>query len=149
MKALLEAIKVNLVQDSNLSIIGDKDIFITDHEDSPPPGCMLPAIGIMCGAARNKQEIGNRYIQEVEIEITAYQRQNLPEESTTGTSGVQEIASKIKTSLINNRLGFTTGNGQIINAFPLTEESSKEIEINGVKSTRKKIIFLYARNMNW
>jgi hypothetical protein len=148
MNELLEAIKAELQVYSALSYIGDDDIFIGE-ESSLPPGLVLPAIRIEDGTARNEQKLCNRYLQYTDVELTIMQRENLPGEAITGTNGVNTIAEDIKGCLINNRLGFTTGSGQVINVFPSQEGKSQKEDIAGVKAIKKTITFQYMRNMSW
>ncbi len=148
MNDLLEAIKAELQGYSALSYVGDDDIFIGE-ESSLPPGLVLPAVRIEDGDARNEQRICSRYLQYADVDITVMQRENLAGEAITGTSGVNTIAKDIMECLINNRLGFTTGSGQVMDAFPLHVGKSQKVDIAGVKAIKKTITFQYQRNVSW
>ena len=149
MKALMEAIKTHLQDDSTLGYVRDTDIYITEDVALIPAATRFPAIAIKDGAIRNEQKLTKNYIQYAQVEITAYQRIVKPEESIMGTHGVLSMASDIITSLIDDRLGFDSGSGQVINVFPVSEGASELFGDESEMIQRKTITMMYTRHKTW
>ncbi|MEW5803725.1 MAG: hypothetical protein AB1847_16650 [bacterium] len=148
MKDLLTAIKTALQEAESLASIRDADIYITEDETEIPPSTMYPAIEIKDGQIKNDQQIGGRYVQYAQVQITVYQRVMQPEQSLMGTKGVLAIAAVINTLLTGNRLGFLTGSGQVMNVFPIGETASQIMIIGETTKIQRKTIFLeYTRNI--
>ena len=148
MDELLAAIKAALQASSGLSYIGDADIFVSGGGNLPPPGVVLPALGVEMVAVRNEQKIGSRYLQYADIAVMIYQRQTvLPDEAIVGGLGTEVIAGDVKSCLTNNQLGFTDGSGQIMASFPAREGKNEKVKLAGVECVRKSVTFQYFRNM--
>ncbi|MEW6378597.1 MAG: hypothetical protein AB1611_03195 [bacterium] len=151
MKELMTAIKAHLQIDESLCYIRDADIYITEDDAQIPPGCGFPAIEIKDGLIKNEQQLSKQYIQYAQVRLTVFQRIIQPEESIMGSHGVLAIAQDVIASLIDQKLGFTTGNGHILNAFPVGEEPSQTFssESGGMKIQSKTVVFEYKRHKTW
>lgn len=149
MKGLMIAIKNALRAASSLSYIRDDDIYITEDIEEIPPTVMFPAIEIKDGAIKNESHVSRRYVQYAYVEISVYQRVLQPEESVVGTRGVLAIKDDVITVLRDNKLGFTSGDGQIMHAFDSGEEPAQIVKNGEAKAQRKTVIFEYKRNRTY
>lgn len=142
---------------NNIDYINDSDIFLTVNEDIIPAEIRYPAIAIKDGASRFEQQLSNNYMRYDQVRITVYKSflsHDLALIGNEGDAGLFSIISDIFGCLVGNRLNCLEDDGiigQIMNAFPISEDSSLVSQNDETKEiiVRKTIVFSYQRHKTW
>lgn len=153
MKDLLTAIKSRLQTDTTLDYVRDCDIFIASAENTIPLNSLkFPAIGIKDGVIRNENKLCKNYLQWAQVHIIGWVQVLKVEDSIMGNNsqkGLLDLMGDIFTSLIDNRLGYISGDGQIMSAFPINESASNYWNDESLMVQWKIITFEYIRKKSW
>ena len=143
MKNLISAIKTQLQTD--LTYIGDGDIFITEDERLVPDSVRFPAIGLKDGDITYAIKTQNQEDDALLVKVIAYVQLQKPEasimgDSSTGKKGVLDITADAITSLKNNTLS-----GQADVAVPVSETESELLTDEEEAIQMKTVTMRYER----
>lgn len=145
MRDLLLAVQNKLRESSTLFYIKDENIFITEIENYLPNNSKLPLITIKDYGSSNDQQLSRKYYQTSRVLITIFNRLLKVGYFTDSENGILKIEKDIFDILIDNHLNIC----EITNAFPITQELTRNILLGKDNISYKRIIMEYTLFKKW